>query len=212
VIDPHFAPVESHRSQAYAYVVGHPVHDPVVADRDLPRFVGPEIEGRAESRGGDRLVVGVVDVVVVHVVVVVGVVEVVVVVGVVEVEVEVVVVVGVVVLVVVVVVVAVALVDVAVVVVGTEEGAAVRLKLVGLVAVPPGVVTVSRPLLAAAGTVAVICESESTVNDAAMPLNRTAVAPVKPDPAIVTVVPTEPFVGVSAQTQGVSCAWAVPPG
>ena len=207
MIDPHFAPVESHRSQAYAYVVGHPVHDPVVADRDLPRFVGPEIEGRAESRGGDRLVVGVVDVVVVHVVVVVGVVEVVVVVGVVEVEV--VVVVGVVKVVVVVVV---GVFEVAVVVVETEEGAAVRLKLVGLVAVPTGVVTVSRPLLAAAGTVAVICESESTVNDAAMPLNRTAVAPVKPDPAIVTVVPTEPFVGVSAQTQGVSCAWAVPPG
>jgi hypothetical protein len=207
VIDPHFAPVESHRSQAYAYVVGHPVHDPVVADRDLPRFVGPEIEGRAESRGGDRLVVGVVDVVVVHVVVVVGVVEVVVVVGVVEVEV--VVVVGVVKVVVVVVV---GVFEVAVVVVETEEGAAVRLKLVGLVAVPTGVVTVSRPLLAAAGTVAVICESESTVNDAAMPLKRTAVAPVKPEPAIVTVVPTEPLVGVSAQTQGVSCAWAVPPG
>ena len=35
-------------------------------------------------------------------------------------------------------------------------------KLVALVAVPPGVVTVTGPLVALAGTVAVICALEST--------------------------------------------------
>jgi hypothetical protein len=152
----------------------------------LPTFVGPEIQGSVEARGGDELtwpggVVGVVEVVVVALVEVVGVVELVVVV---------------------------ALVEVVVVVVHAE----VTLKLVELVAVLPAAVTVSGPLLAAAGTVAVICESESTVKDALVPLKVTAAAPVKPEPAIVTAVPTEPLVGVRAQSHGAIPVWAVPPG
>jgi hypothetical protein len=60
-----------------------------------------------------------------------------------------------------------------------------------LLAVPEGVVTVMGPLVAPVGTVAVICVPELTVNDdAAVPLNATPVAPVKPVPVIVTDVPT----------------------
>ena len=60
-------------------------------------------------------------------------------------------------------------------------------KLVGLVAVPDGVVTVIEPVNAVADTVAVIEVSESTEKDeAACPLNFTEVAPVKPLPLIVT--------------------------
>jgi hypothetical protein len=74
-------------------------------------------------------------------------------------------------------------------------GAAVTLKLVELVAVPPGVVTLIGPLVAALGTVAVIWVSEFTVNCAAVPLKATFVAPVNPEPLIVTEVPTGPLVG-----------------
>src|SRR5206468_562465 len=64
-----------------------------------------------------------------------------------------------------------------------------------LVAVPPGVVTLSDPLVAPAGTVAWIAVAEVTVKLALFPLNATAVAPVKPVPVIVTLVPTGPLVG-----------------
>ena len=64
------------------------------------------------------------------------------------------------------------------------------------VAVPTGVVTEIAPEMAAAGTVAVICVALFTVNVVAeMPLNLTAVAPVKFVPVIVTPVPTGPLVG-----------------
>src|SRR5262245_60555063 len=63
-------------------------------------------------------------------------------------------------------------------------------KLVALVAVPPGVVTVIGPLVAPAGTIAVICPAESTVKLAGLPLNFTAVAPVKLVPLITTGMPT----------------------
>src|SRR6185503_10485226 len=70
-------------------------------------------------------------------------------------------------------------------------------KLAALVAVPPGVVTLSGPVVAAAGTAAWIAVAEVTVKLAALtPLNRTAVAPVKFVPLIVTLVPTGPLVGV----------------
>ena len=49
-----------------------------------------------------------------------------------------------------------------------------------LVSVPVGVVTVTRPLVAPPGTVAVRNVSETTVNAAGVPLKETAVAPVKP--------------------------------
>src|SRR5439155_1137048 len=90
------------------------------------------------------------------------------------------------------------------------EGAAVTVKLVALVAVPPGVVTLIAPLVAPLGTVAVISVSELTVKAAATPLKATAVAPVKWEPLIVTPVPTGPLaglkeliVGASAQTLNV---------
>src|SRR2546428_12350333 len=69
-------------------------------------------------------------------------------------------------------------------------------KLVVLVAVPPGVVTRSGPVVAPVGTVARIAVSEVTVKLALAPLNVTAVAPVKAVPLIVTVVPTCPLGGV----------------
>jgi hypothetical protein len=71
-------------------------------------------------------------------------------------------------------------------------------KLVVLVAEPAGVVTLIGPVVAVAGTVAVICVAEFTVNVvAATLLNVTAVAPVKFVPVIVTDVPTGPNVGVN---------------
>jgi len=75
--------------------------------------------------------------------------------------------------------------------------AAVTVKLVELVAVPPGVVTLIAPLVAPLGTVAVICVSELTVKEAAAPLKATAVAPVKCEPLIVTAVPTGPLAGLN---------------
>ncbi len=76
-------------------------------------------------------------------------------------------------------------------------GDAVTSKLVALVAVPPGVVTAMGPSVAPLGTVAVICVFEFTVKVAAVPLNFTALAPVKPVPVITTDVPTGPLVGLN---------------
>jgi hypothetical protein len=64
-----------------------------------------------------------------------------------------------------------------------------------LVAVPCGVVTAIRPVVAPRGTVAVTCVSESRVNVALTPAKVTDVAPVKPLPAMTTLVPTAPTVG-----------------
>ncbi len=44
--------------------------------------------------------------------------------------------------------------------------------------------------MAPAGTMAVICASDSTSKTAGMPLNVTEVAPAKPPPVRVTAVPT----------------------
>src|SRR5213594_768399 len=71
----------------------------------------------------------------------------------------------------------------------------VTVKLEALAAVPPGVVTLIVPVVAPVGTVAVICVAELTVNVAVVPLNFTAVAPVKAVPVIVTLAPTTPVVG-----------------
>lgn len=69
-------------------------------------------------------------------------------------------------------------------------------KLEELVAVPPGVVTLSLPEVEAGGTTAVIEVALTTEKLlAAVPLNLTAVAPVKLVPVIVTVAPTPPLVG-----------------
>ena len=64
-----------------------------------------------------------------------------------------------------------------------------------LTAVPFGVVTAIVPLVAEAGTAAVICVAEFNVNEAAEPLKATAVAPSKWSPRITTLVPVGPFVG-----------------
>src|SRR5437762_236371 len=75
-------------------------------------------------------------------------------------------------------------------------GGLITVKLAALLAVPPGVVTLIGPLVAPAGTVAVIAVAELTVKLALVPLNSTAEAPVKLVPLMVTLVPTGPLPGV----------------
>src|SRR5207244_2799580 len=75
-------------------------------------------------------------------------------------------------------------------------GGLITVKLPGLVAVPPGVVTLIVPVVGPAGTVAWIEVAELTVKLALTPLNATAVAPVKVVPLMVTLVPTGPLAGV----------------
>lgn len=91
-------------------------------------------------------------------------------------------------------------------------GWVVTLKLVELVAIPwPGTRTLIGPSVAPAGTVVVICVSETTVKVARLPLKRTRFAPVKPVPVTVTLVPTGPLaglkpviVGAAAKADGVT--------
>src|SRR6266508_2299309 len=100
--------------------------------------------------------------------------------------------------------------------------ALVTVKFVALVAVPPDVVTVIRPVVAPDGTfVSIRVPWAFTVNDAAAtPLNRTAVAPPKPLPLIRTEVPTGPLVGENEEIVGAAAPGtvkfvalvAVPPG
>src|SRR5689334_3097122 len=71
----------------------------------------------------------------------------------------------------------------------------VTVKLLELVAWPPGATTVIVPDVAPDGTVALIEVLELTVKEALVPLNVTDVAPVKPVPVIVTPVPTAPLPG-----------------
>jgi hypothetical protein len=85
-----------------------------------------------------------------------------------------------------------------------------------LVAVPPGVVTLSGPVVAPAGTVASITLSDVTVKVMAVPLTVTAVAPVKVVPLIVTAVPTGPLAGAKLVIFGLTMKFpglpAVPSG
>jgi len=101
-------------------------------------------------------------------------------------------------------------------VVTTRLSATVTVKLVVLVPLPPGPVTVIGPVVAPVGTVAVIWVSEFTVNVADLPLNLTAVAPVNPLPEMITWVPTGPWVGLKPVMAGVTVKLvvlvAVPPG
>lgn len=76
-------------------------------------------------------------------------------------------------------------------------------KLLTLVAVPFGVVTLITPAIAPTGTVVVMEVSESTLNVALTPLNWTLVAPVKFVPVIATDVPTMPLVGEKLTMAGV---------
>src|SRR5438552_14634809 len=83
----------------------------------------------------------------------------------------------------------------------TQCGFVSTVKFVADVPVPPPVVTLIGPVVAPDGTVAVICVSPLTVNVAALVLNVTAVAPVKPVPLMTTVVPTGPLVGLKLVTE-----------
>jgi hypothetical protein len=83
------------------------------------------------------------------------------------------------------------------VIVGGLPPEIVTVKLVELVPVPTGFVTVIGPLVAPLGTTAASCVSPTTWNDAAaVPLNATAVVPKKPLPVIDTFVPAGPLVGL----------------
>ena len=97
------------------------------------------------------------------------------------------------------------LVPVIVTVVPTAPDAGVKLVTVGggtvklaiLVPVPLGPMTLILPVAAPTGTEVVIDVAETTVNGfAGTVLNITAVAPVKLVPLMITLVPTEPLVGV----------------
>jgi hypothetical protein len=72
-----------------------------------------------------------------------------------------------------------------------------------LIAVPTGFVTVIEPAPAPLGTFAVIFVSVIVGDDAATPLNFTEVVPVKPEPRIVTLVPTLPLPGEKDEIAGV---------
>src|SRR5438876_729432 len=99
-------------------------------------------------------------------------------------------------------------------------GAGITVKLLVLVAVPPGVVTLMGPLVAPLGTVAAIEVDEVTEKlTALVPLNVTDVAPVKAVPLSVTLLPTGPPVGVKLAIVGALAVTvkllelvAVPPG
>jgi hypothetical protein len=88
-------------------------------------------------------------------------------------------------------------------------------KSAALLPVPAGVPTPIFPVVAPAGTVAVIFDAETKVYVAETPLNVTAVTPVKLAPVIVTVVPTAPLAGVKLVILGatvkVAELVAVPP-
>ena len=77
------------------------------------------------------------------------------------------------------------------------------MKLVLLLALPAGVVTVIFPVFAPVGTSAVTWVSEFTVNlVAAIPSKATAVVSVRALPVIVTGVPTGPLAGLKLVTAG----------
>ena len=79
----------------------------------------------------------------------------------------------------------------------------VTVKLPALWPLPMGVVTPITPVAAPVGTVTVIWVLEFTTKTlAAVPLNVTAVVPVKLVPVTTTLVPTGPLVGVNDVTVG----------
>jgi len=78
----------------------------------------------------------------------------------------------------------------------------VTVKLAAELAVPAGVVTDTFPVVAPAGTVAVICVTLLTANEADVPLNLADVAPVKLLPVMVTTVPGCPLDGEKLLTIG----------
>jgi hypothetical protein len=85
----------------------------------------------------------------------------------------------------------------------------VTVKFVELVAVPFGVVTEIEPVVAPEGTVALIRVAFCTEKVAETPLKRTAVAPVKFVPLILTEVPIGPLVGLNDVIVGAPVAVTV---
>jgi hypothetical protein len=89
-------------------------------------------------------------------------------------------------------------------------------KVAALVPVPAGAVTLIGPLDAPVGTLVVIEVEETTVKVVLVPLNFTAVAPVKLRPVSVTDAVTAPAVGLKALTIGATVKFEllepVPPG
>ena len=79
----------------------------------------------------------------------------------------------------------------------------VTVKLLALVPVPPGVVTLIVPVVALVGTMATICVLEFTVYTALTPLNFTAEAELKFVPVMVTLLLVAPLVGVKLVMLGV---------
>ena len=79
--------------------------------------------------------------------------------------------------------------------------------------VPAGVVTVTSTVPEPAGLVAVICVALLTVKLAVVLPNFTAVAPVKPVPVMITLLPPigEPAVGEMLDTTGVEARTVNPP-
>ena len=72
-----------------------------------------------------------------------------------------------------------------------------------LVAVPLGVVTLIRPVVAPVGTWALMSIDEFTTKlESDLPLNVTLVAPVKPLPWMSTLVPTGPLAGANEPIVG----------
>ena len=95
-------------------------------------------------------------------------------------------------------------------------GGPTTVNVAALVPVPPGVVTEMVPVVAVVGTTAVMLVALTTLKlAAAVPLNDTAVAPVKFEPVRVTVAPGLPDVGVKlvmvGRTLNVLLLVAVPP-
>lgn len=77
-------------------------------------------------------------------------------------------------------------------------------KLVELFVVPPAFVTLIRPVVAVAGTIASICVLETMVNNALTPLNNTSVVPVNVSPVNVIVEPMTSLVGEKLEIVGVT--------
>ena len=75
-------------------------------------------------------------------------------------------------------------------------------KVLALVAVPPPATTEIVPVVAAPGTVAVICEVLSPAKVAEVPLNFTALTPMKSVPVMTTLVPVLPDAGVKPVMDG----------
>lgn len=84
----------------------------------------------------------------------------------------------------------------------------VTVKVAELEPVPTAVVTLKGPVVEPVGTAVEICVSETTLNDAAVPLKAAAVAPVKPEPPRVTAVPMGPLVGLKDVIWGGDATWA----